>query len=43
MRVVELPAQIVGEDGETLTVGFELTVTVTDVDPVHPELVPVTV
>ena len=41
--VIEFPAQIVAEDGETLTVGFGLTVTVTDVEPVQPELVPVTV
>ncbi len=43
MIVVEVPEQIVGAEGETLTVGFGFTVTVTDVVPVHPNDVPVTV
>jgi hypothetical protein len=41
--VAEPPAQIVGAEGETLTVGFGFTVTVTDVVPVQPNDEPVTV
>ena len=40
---VELPLQIVGEAGETVTVGNGVTVTVTVCVPLHPLAVPVAV
>jgi hypothetical protein len=43
VNTVLLPEQMVADEGDTLTVGEELTVTVTVVVPIHPPVVPVMV